>query len=438
MRVGGNYETTDSSYVEVDHYNGSKALIDWRENSRYELYDLWEVSEDYSIRFPTENDFYYAKIRAFRENIFWTLGRQILLAPQNTADINAPEITLASTIEIPVYQEQIVDFRDYIYEDGGGENIASLTIDLDLEEDADNDGNPKNDDMLDSGSVYIQDGKIEVTFGPYDSLFEKDIWITVKDTAGNKGYREVGLRVYAPIPKIQKYESWILSGIIEADLDDEPISFYRLRWNLLTRLEDKNGGLVANTSNGSYSFETVSGSEWLVLMKDAITLAQIREDTGKIDITWFFPTSIKVLSSNERENDGSHPKIILRYDGDDIYYESLHVSWNESVGLVESFSEVGEAWVYVSFSDKVHYNYYTIPTDSEYSGGSVSIYRNTLSSKQALFTIFPDGRVHTLNDFYDMEYESFWDYVVYRLMDRHFNREVARVLVKIEGEYVVR
>jgi ATP-dependent Clp protease adapter protein ClpS len=66
------------------------------------------------------------------------------------------------------------------------------------------------------------------------------------------------------------------------------------------------------------------------------------------------------------------------------------------------------------------------------------VYRNTDPNKYELFTVFRDGRVHTLNDFYTLEYRTFGDYVVYVLKDKHFNREVAEVLVKVESEFVMR
>jgi hypothetical protein len=62
-----------------------------------------------------ENDFYYAKINSFKNNINSTLSNQILLAPQKESDQIPPELSLNS-IRIPVYQKQVKDLTSYIYE----------------------------------------------------------------------------------------------------------------------------------------------------------------------------------------------------------------------------------------------------------------------------------------------------------------------------------
>jgi hypothetical protein len=52
--------------------------------------------------------------------------------------------------------------------------------------------------------------------------------------------------------------------------------------------------------------------------------------------------------------------------------------------------------------------------------------------------VFPDGRINTLNQNYSLSYNTFGDYVILVLTDKHFGREVARVLYKVDSEYVVR
>jgi hypothetical protein len=144
------------------------------------------LSADYNIRLDTPNDFYYSKIRAFKENLFGTYSRQILLSPQNEADINSPELSLNSVIKIPVYQKQRVDLTPYIYEDSSIRNIANVTVDFDLEKDSDNDGNSKNDVDTDKINILQSATKVEIEFGEYENLFQKRIGITLVDTNGNK------------------------------------------------------------------------------------------------------------------------------------------------------------------------------------------------------------------------------------------------------------
>jgi hypothetical protein len=100
----------------------------------------------------------------FRENLFGTPSRQILLSPQNAADINSPELSLNSAIRIPVYQKETVDLTPYIYEDSSIRNIASVSVDFDLEIDSDNDGNPKNDVDTDKINIVQSATKIEIEF----------------------------------------------------------------------------------------------------------------------------------------------------------------------------------------------------------------------------------------------------------------------------------
>gem|GEM_PF-2486012 len=122
------------------------------------------ASSDYNIRLNRENDFYYSKIRLFKENLFGTYSRQILLSPQSAADINSPELSLNSVIKVPVYQKERVDLTPYIYEDSSIRNIATVTVDFDLELDSDNDGNPKNDVDTDKINVIQSATKIEIEF----------------------------------------------------------------------------------------------------------------------------------------------------------------------------------------------------------------------------------------------------------------------------------
>jgi len=434
---GNNFETSASSHIDIVHYDDTNADIDFRDTQHYEIYDLWEKSPDYNIRLDKENDFYYSKIRVFRENLFGTPSRQILLSPQNAADINSPELSLNSAIRIPVYQKETVDLTPYIYEDSSIRNIASVSVDFDLEIDSDNDGNPKNDVDTDKINIVQSATKIEIEFWEFDTLFTKRIGISLVDTNGNTWYREVDFLVYSPTPEISSYTWGVINGVINESLESEPINLYRYRWGVIAKLEDKNGEEKVFTTSGTYDFEPKDHVEGLDLKKDGTSIAAINEYTWKLTLEGF-GGQISILSSNDRNNDGVYPKIILESAGNDIFYESLHIEWQQKVSLVDDFSEVTQNGIYVVFSDKANYNYYTIPEWLNYNPGSLSIYRNIDVNKWELFTIFRDGRVNTLNSFYALEYSTFWDYVVYKLMDKHFGREIAQVLVRVEGDYIMK
>jgi len=82
-----------------------------------------------------ENDFYYAKIRAFKENEFSTHSNKTLLSPQVQADTRAPDLFVDFSIRVPVYQTQIFDLTPYIFEDGGIRAVSDIFIDSNITQD---------------------------------------------------------------------------------------------------------------------------------------------------------------------------------------------------------------------------------------------------------------------------------------------------------------
>jgi hypothetical protein len=446
----GNYDTSASSHIDITHYDWTNAYIDFGDTKFYEIYDLWEKQEDYTVRLKTENDFYYSKIRAFDKNMFWTYSRQVLSAPQTESDKNSPELSLDSKIKIPVYQKKKIDLTPHIYESSGVRGIKDVFVDFDVDYDSNHDWNPKNDIDTDKINIIKSSSKIEIEFGKYDSLFDKKIWITLVDNNWNKWYKEVDFMVYSPIPEILSYTGWIINGSMDEDLDFEPVNLYRHRWWSISRLEGRDGKFKVFTNNWDYDFEPKPYIEWLILKKKWNILAYINEFTWKIRLTPPQPSpyrrggnssndfKIRILSSNDKNNDWVYPKIVLRSSWKDIFYESLRIEWQQRVNVVDSFDDIDKDGIYISFSNKAGYDHYSIPEWADYSPWSLSIYRKTDLSRSELFTVFRDGRINTINGFYSIEYGTFWDYVVYKLFDKHFNREVAEVLLKIKGDFVMR
>jgi hypothetical protein len=110
----------ESSHIDVRYYDDSEIQMDMRDIEGYRLYDLGDTYDtDYRIRLEIPNDFYYARIHGFKDEIHSTLSSQIFLAPQIYSDTLAPQIGLTQKIRIPVYQSQKIDLTPYIYEDGG-------------------------------------------------------------------------------------------------------------------------------------------------------------------------------------------------------------------------------------------------------------------------------------------------------------------------------
>ena len=443
-----NYETVDSSYVELQYYDNSELSIDFNEVSKWELYDLGLKTNDYSIRVKRDNDYYYAKIKAFDKNIIWTLSKQILIAPQNEADLNAPELTLPS-IRIPVYQGHIVDLTNDIYEDSWIKNIKKVIIDFDLTKDTDNDWNPKNDDDLNIDWEYKDQIEIlknlvylKLNFKSFDKLFKKKIGITLIDNNDNIWYSEVLLEVYSPVPHINKYDNWLISWILKDEiLTKEPVNLYRFRWGVVTKLDNKSWSGVSLTDKWSYDFNVKTSWTGLKLYdwwKNEI--AFIDEKTWKIFIKDHSITT-DVLSTSNRKNDSVFPKILLKKNGEEIFYEYLEMKWIKEVKFVNNFEEVIDKWIYFKFSDYTNYSYYTIPLWLDYNPWALSIYRNTSIDKEALFTLFTDWRINTINDNdFSLKYDFYWENIVLKLYDKNdfWNREIGRILFKTESEYIMK
>jgi hypothetical protein len=445
--VWNNYKTIDSSYIELEYYDKSEVSLDFNYVSKWELYDLWLKTLDYNIRVSRNNDYYYAKINSFNKNINWTLSRQILFAPQTEADTNAPELKLSS-IKIPVYQNYLLDLTNKIYEDSWIRNVKKIIIDFDLTKDTNHDWNSKNDDDININWEYKNQINIlrnpaylKLKFKPFNKLFKKKIGITLIDTNNNIWYWEVNLEVYSPVPHINSYEKWIVKWIlIDEDLTKEPISLYRFRWWVINKLENINWKKISYTTNWSYRFNIKTKWTGLKLYDWwKREIAYINEKTWKITLKDHSITN-KVLSSSSKENDSVFPKILLRKKWKNIFYEYLKMKWVNEVKFVNNFDNIKDKGIYFKFSDYSHYSYYKIPLWLDYNPGALSIYRNTSTNKEALFTIFNDWRINTINDNdFSIKYDFYWDNIVLKLYDKNnfWKREIGRVLFKSNSEYIM-
>ena len=446
--VWSNYETKDISYIDLEYYDWSELWLDFNKVKKWELFDLGLKTKDYSIRLSRENDYYYAKIYAFKNNINSTLSKQILFAPQKESDINPPELSLKN-IKIPVYQKHITDLTNEIYEDSWMSGIKKIVVDFDLTKDSDWDWNKKNDDDLNLDWEYKNQinilknpAYIKFEFKPFNKIFKKKIWISITDANNNVWYSEILLDVYSPIPTITSYANWLINWKLKQEyLTDEPISLYRFRWWVITRLETKDNKKISYTKSWYYSFDVKTSWTWLKLFdSENKQIAFINEKTWKIFIKDNSITT-DVLSSSNIKNDSVFPKIILKKNNLEIFYQYLRLKDISKVRFVNNFEEVNGRWIYFKFTDLNHYSYYTIPEWLDYNPGALSIYRNTNPDKQALFTIFTDWRINTINDDdFKIKYDFYWDNIVLKLYDKNdfWNREIWRILFVADSEYIMK
>jgi len=437
--VWNNLEVRDDTYIELEYYDESKLSLDFEYISDWELYDLWYKSERYLVSTSRDNDYYYSKISSFSNNINSTLSNQILLSPQLQADNNSPELEMNS-IRVPVYQKQVINLTKYIFEDSWIDWISEIYMDFDLEKDSSLDWNPKNDN--DSSSMnnikFIKtEDNISLEVWKFEELYDKKIGITLIDDNWNKWYKEVPFEIYSPVPEIVNYKDNNISWIINEKLDDEPVNLYRVRWWMVSKLSNEGWNNLSLSNSWSYKFIVWDNKSWLKIEKDNILVADILENTWKISLknnNYF----IDVLESNNSKNDSVYPKILLKDNIEEIFYETIKVNGNKMVKVVDNFDLIKWSWVYVQFLNQTNYNYYTLPENVSYNPWSLSIYRIADDNKEPLFTIFNDGRINTINTNYSLKYDYFENYVVIKLYDKNFSREVASVLYKVDSDYIIK
>jgi uncharacterized repeat protein (TIGR01451 family) len=428
----------ESSHIDIRYYDGSEIQMDMREIEGYRLYDLGDTFERaYIIRLQLPNDFYYARMRGFKDNIESTLSRQILLAPQIYSDTLAPQIGLTQKIRVPVYQKHKIDLTPYIYEDGGLSGISELRIDFDLGIDSDGDGNPKNDADSENITITKTAAKIEIEFGPYDELFERDILIALEDDNGNIGSREVGFEVYPPIPTILDIQENTITGVIDEDLLNEPVRLYRYRWGIIQKLQAADGtDLIETDVDGNYDFETAEDSDGLVLSYSGTTIATIDEYTGRIDISDIL-TSTLVLATNDPLNSSVYPEVQILRLATPIFRQFVKIPEGE-VSTVSNFNSLENTGIYMKLINQEQYSSFRIPLWVTYNPGSVSVHASSDESKAPVMTIFKDGRIIIDLDNFKLEYRTLWEDSSLVLVDKTTWVDVAQVVFHMNASYVLR
>ncbi len=427
------------NYLEIKYYDESKLELDFSEISSWELQDLWYKTSDYYIRTNRDNDYYYAKVNSFKDNINSTLSNQILLAPQREADSNSPELSISS-IKIPVYQKKLINLTEYIYEDWWIGNIKKVIIDMDLWEDTNSDWNNKNDDSSvedkykDKIDIRYSEATLRIEFWKFDTIFSRKIWITLIDENDNVWYKEVDFEVYAPTPKVEDYLSWKVEWEIDEELTYEPISLFRFRWGVISSLKDNNQSFKTDTDVWKYWFDMSSvnnSTNWLTLSFSGEEVAYINENTWKI--------SLKDNSSSIKIdlNSSWFPKMTINKDWQDIFTQFIQVHWINRVKVTENIENQTIKWIYFKLINKENYWLYTIPENIDYNPWALSIYKLNDPSKQNVFTIFKDWRIKKLNQSYKLTYEnSSEDYLYFNLMENNIKIWILKYV--INSDYIIR
>jgi len=430
-------------YIDIKYYDWSELWIDFSKTSSWELYDLWLSTSWYYIKLNKSNDFYYAKINSFKNNINWTISSQSLLSPQTEADTTSPELNLNS-IRIPVFQKKTIDLSSYIYENSWIKDIDRVIVDMDLNADTNNDWNNKNDDdwsinwpYKNKIKVIISMISLKLELWKFDDIFKKKIWVTTIDKNNNIGYKEIDFEVYSPIPEINAYIWWKVDWKINEEITEEPINLYRYRWWVISSLRNMDWTLKSKTESWNYSFDVTSTWSGLNLYRAWEVIWLIDESNWKITLK-DLSLKINVLSSSSNLNDLAFPKILINDNWTDIFYQYIQMQWVNKVNVVDDFDKVKDKWIYFISTNTQYYSYYSSPENIDYSPWALSIYRNSDENKTNLFTIFKDWRINTINDSYNLEYVSNEKNWYFKLVDKHFDREIWRLMIISNSDFIMK
>jgi len=413
------FNETSSSHIWIKYYDDSENNIDFRKTNSYGIYNLGIKAKNYSITLNTPNDYFYSTLQVFKNNIYWTKNSQILLSPQLESDRDAPELDFNSKIRIPVYQNKIIDLTDSIYENSWLENISEFKI-----------------EWIDESKYEIlkTTNKFRINFGKFDNIFTKKIKFIIKDSNYNVLKKDVDLEVYPPIPEINSYTGSLINWIIDEELDLEPINLYRFRWGSIKRLKTSSWTTTVDTISWKFDFNlSTINSDLIDIKLNENNVFNVNENTWKINLL------NPLYNIKAKINDDNFVKIsVLDNFSDEIFSEIIKLkSIENEVTVTDDFSSIKENWLYVRLLNS-EFDYYKISDSVKINAWALVIYRKTDSKKDPLFAILPDSRIKVLNWFYKIEYSTFNEYIMLKLIDKHFNKEVWQLLFKIDSSYIIR
>ncbi len=435
--IWNDIEAKQNTYIDLRYYDWSTYWLGFYNISDWEYNNLWMISDSYLVSSSRNNDYYYSKTHWFKNNINWTNSKQILLSPQLRSDKSNP-VSTVSSIKIPVYQEMEVNLSRDIYDNTW---LQDVYIDFDLDIDSSWDWSSKNDNDSSTNELLNieknEDGDFILELWEFEDIFSKKIWVISVDDNNNSTIQEINFEVYSPKPSIDNIEKNNLSWSINENLDWEPVSLYRYRWWIITKLVWDEDWNIAYTQDWNYNFWIWNRESRVVnIQRNSQIIATVDEKTWFIDLkNWSL--NIDVLKSNDENNDVVYPKIIIKWWNQELYYQNIKVNSANNVKVVEDFSWISQNWIYVQFLDKSNYNFDIIPAWANYNPGDMIIYLSSDSNKEAIFTIFKDWRINWLNDNYSLNYDYYDNYVVLKLIDNQRNVEIASVLYKVESDFII-
>jgi hypothetical protein len=190
--------------IRILHSQGSVSIYEPKRStstvilpgSEYRHISLGPPARSYTSTITFPNGFYSARLRSLKDNSIVRAG-VTLLAPQASLDRSPPVLELPSSIRIPVYQSQKYLLSDIVTD----MSAYSFLIDPDITQDEN--ANTFFEDDFTSTGIGMNIDNESVSFGPFDALGTRTMYIQIQDEYGNTTRESLDIEVYAPVPQIQ-------------------------------------------------------------------------------------------------------------------------------------------------------------------------------------------------------------------------------------------
>ena len=413
------FKTNISSHIGIKYYDRTKADLDFRKIESYKIYDLWYKSETNLIHVQVDNDFLYSKIYIFNNNVLWTKSTNILLSPQKEADKYWPEIDFNWSIRIPVYTEKWIDFTDHIYENTWTSNIKDFKIEWIKE---------------DKYELSLVNNKIRVKFGKFNTIFRKTIKIYVSDLNWNTSNKDIKIEVYPPVPHIDWYNDWEIKWLlVNENILEEPINIYRYRWGVVKKLKTFSWSTAVETiKNWSFIFNVnIINSDLLDVLDDGVKIFSINEKTWKIilNMLWYSIKSGLTKDYFTRFD-------VLNKSSKKVFSQIIKLR-DSKISIVKTFENIIDNGIYLNIIDS-KFDYYKLPDNIDENPGALVLYRKSDIKKSPLFIILKNWKIKPLSSFYSLEYSTFKDFIVLKLIDKHYDKEIGKILLMINNFYIIK
>ncbi|MBP9718059.1 S-layer homology domain-containing protein [Candidatus Gracilibacteria bacterium] len=278
-------------------------------------------------------------------------SEHVLLAPQVCGDSTPPFASFGKA-EFTVSINKKLEMDGYRSFDSAS-GVSSYSLDTDIANDVNRDGNPANDPDVINGS----NSKFMV--GPFDAVGDKRMRLMVKDGAQNEGVQDILIHVVTPqlVLDVPPLKSNIITGTVTPPEADVPITIARFRqgngaggWEVLRTPSANDNWQYMTDGSGRFTIKDADMRDRLIVRdSENKIIAEINQKTGNITVVDEryekrvvaarpprMPTFVGVFLKTDRSNDA--PFVLVYYVPDvnsDTIIDGNGVSYTaESVGAL--------------------------------------------------------------------------------------------------------